>query len=216
MTKLISEQRRCLPSGGFVRWGLVCAFGVLVIGGSRGVGQPREPAQGDNRGLIARVQELEAALKRLAPVGTIVAYGGSSPPDGWLICDGSEFDLTHHPEYTSLAAILGKTFDPARQKIKLPDLRGRTSIGAGAGPKLTERVLGGEGGEESHTLTLAEMPKHTHSLAAFLFPSNGSVQAAMGGQPHLAGTIGNCNPAGGDMPHNIMQPYTIVNYIIKY
>ena len=195
-----------------VRWALFCAFGVLITAVGRGVGQSAASSPGDNRGLMARVEELESMVKRLAPAGTIVAYAGSTAPDGWLICDGSEIDLTRHREHKLLATRLGNIFDPAGQKTRLPDLRGRTAIGAGSGPNLTKRVLGGQGGEESHTLTISEMPSHTHSLSAFLYPGVGSVQA---GNP-MAGTNGNCNTTGGDMPHNIMQPYTVAHYIIKY
>lgn len=89
----------------------------------------------------------------LSPTGAIVAYGGSAPPVGWLLCDGSEFS---EEEYPNLAAVLGGT--------TLPDLRGRFPLGAGAGDSLTARGLGDTGGEETVALVEAEMPSHTHAV----------------------------------------------------
>jgi microcystin-dependent protein len=93
----------------------------------------------------------------------------------------------------------------------LPDLRGRSGIGAGQGSGLTNRVLGGVAGEEAHVLTTAEMPSHTHSLDA---------AAGKGGTPVIvransASTKINTDATGGGGGHNTMQPYVVMNYIIK-
>lgn len=75
----------------------------------------------------------------MAPVGSIVMWTGSTPPRGWVLCDGS--------------VVAG---------VATPDLRGRFVLGAGPGPGLTARTQGQVGGAESHTLSANEMPAHGH------------------------------------------------------
>lgn len=89
-------------------------------------------------------------------------------------------------------------------------MRGHTAIGAGQGSGLTNRALGTALGEENHTLTVAEMPSHSHSTAGPGFDANLS---GNGGsyQPLPAST----GSTGGNGAHNTMQPSLTLNYIIK-
>jgi len=86
-------------------------------------------------------------------IGTIVAYCGSSAPDTWLLCDGSAIPSV----YSTLIGMFGSN---------TPNLAGRTLIGAGTGTDFTGAsqafVLGGTGGEYTHTLLQTEMPSHQH------------------------------------------------------
>lgn len=82
----------------------------------------------------------------LIPVGTIVMWTGSVAPNGWVLCDGGSYPRL---DGTGLAVA--------------PDLRGRFVLGQGQGAGLTNRVLGATGGEETHQLTLSELPSHTHA-----------------------------------------------------
>jgi hypothetical protein len=86
----------------------------------------------------------------------------SDPHAGWLVCDGSEADRFL---YADLFAALGETFGAGdgATTFNLPDCRGRALVGAGAGPSLTNRTLGATFGEESHVLTVAEMPSHNRA-----------------------------------------------------
>lgn len=75
------------------------------------------------------------------PLGGIIMWSGSTPPSGWAVCNGQSVN-----GYTT------------------PDLQGRFILGAGSGAGLTSRVVKQTGGSETHTLTLSEMPNHTHSV----------------------------------------------------
>ena len=98
-----------------------------------------------------------------SPTGHIIQYVGVSAPTGWLLCDGTRYTNT---SYAALAAVIGSRFtidgDPAGT-FRVPDMRGRATIGAGTGTDLTARTLGANGGAETHTLTSGQLPSHTHS-----------------------------------------------------
>lgn len=113
------------------------------------------------------------------PKGTIVMFNGTEAPLGWKICDGSE---------------------------GTPDLRGKFVLGAGQGLNLTERKLNQSGGEEKHTLQLAEMPPHTHVYQ--YNPLGGGNMS-----PHAFGH--EIVSTGQAQPHNIMPPHWVLTYIMK-
>jgi len=96
------------------------------------------------------------------PVGAIVPYGGSAAPPGFLLCDGTPANRT---TYAQLFAVLGTSYGAGdgSTTFGIPDLRGRTLVGAGTGTGLTARTNGQTGGEETHALTNAEAAPHTHA-----------------------------------------------------
>jgi microcystin-dependent protein len=97
------------------------------------------------------------------PTGTILEYGGSTAPTGFLMCGGGTQLIANYP---ALYAVLGTTYGgDGSTTFGIPDKRGRVSIGAGQGTSLTNRVLGATGGEETHVLLLAELASHTHTMA---------------------------------------------------
>lgn len=146
------------------------------------------------------------------PVGTIIMWGTAIPPAGWVLCDGSAISRTAFP---ALYALIGTTFGSGdgSTTFNVPDLRGRTGIGAGLGSGLSNRILGANGGEETHKLVIAELASHTHPQWALTTPSTGigwgagSLSNVLGGQ--TTGTT------GSDTPHNTMMPFLVVYYIIK-
>jgi microcystin-dependent protein len=146
------------------------------------------------------------------PVGSILAYHGMAAPDGWLLCDGGA--IPSEDKYKDLKDLLGKP--------TTPDLRGRTLIGAGQGTGLSKRDLGQQGGEENHTLTINEMPKHHH--AGWGEIDNDWPLGVEGTEHNKKGSgrtdndnyYYNTTDTGGGAPFNNMQPYYVVNYIIKY
>lgn len=101
------------------------------------------------------------------PVGTIIAYAGTSVPSGWLVCDGSSQSTS---TFAVLFAAVGYTYGGSGSNFSLPDLKGRVAVGDGQGSGLTNRTIGQKFGEENHTLTSSEsgLPSHDHpnSLAA--------------------------------------------------
>lgn len=148
------------------------------------------------------------------PAGTVVAYAGGVVPAGWLPCDGSTVTPTLYP---ALFDAIGSQYGgDGITTFTLPDLRGRTLVGAGLGAGLTNRVLGTTGGEERHTLTVGEMPSHTHKEQG-----TNRLDVATGGGIHVQ-DVDNATFAaittaatGGGQPHNVMPPFMSLTYIIK-
>jgi len=149
----------------------------------------------------------------LQPAGTVTAHAGATAPAGWLACDGA---LVARSAYPALFAVTGERYGAGDgvTTFALPDLRGRFPLGAGAGPDLTPRALGDTGGEETHRLTIAEMPSHTHQGGPLKQVSyNGG--ANMRNWNINSRQEGKTTAAGGNAPHNNMPPYICLAYIIK-
>lgn len=94
----------------------------------------------------------------LVPVGSLMPYVGTTAPSGWYLCDGSSFASKGLSAGNALYDLLVGAGWSA-----LPDLRGRTVIGAGTGTGLTARTLAGTVGAETHSLTTGELASHTHT-----------------------------------------------------
>jgi len=172
----------------------------------------------------------EEQLKNLVaaiPVGTVLAYSGTQIPRGWLICDGAEVQVSRYPE---LFKVLGAGNEPgSTETFLVPDLRGRTVIGAGKGIDLTNRVLATTVGAETHTLSIAEMPKHAHRVNDPGHDHKYYRGQSSGGDGAVASSASKPNKdttnettgitiesEGGGRPHNILQPSLVLNYIIRY
>lgn len=147
------------------------------------------------------------------PSGTIIMYGGSTSPSGWLLADGSAVSRT---TYAALFAAIGTTYGvgDGSTTFNLPDFRRRVAVGAGGTATTTlGNAVGNKGGEEAHKLVTAEMPSHFHGIP--WRPDGGTAAGA----PFAAffGIAGykNSQSTGGNQPHNNMQPSLVVNYIIK-
>ena len=94
-------------------------------------------------------------------VGEIRLFAGSFAPNGWAFCNGNELPIS---ENDVLFSLIGTTYGgDGINTFALPDLQGRVPIGAGQGIGLSSHYLGEKGGQESITLTAANMPSHTHS-----------------------------------------------------
>ena len=97
-------------------------------------------------------------------IGEIRMFAGTFAPQGWAFCDGQ---LLLVSQYDALFSLLGTVYGgDGRSTFGLPDLRGRIPIHAGSGPGLSTRSLGSKGGTEAETLTLNQLPSHTHQLVA--------------------------------------------------
>src|ERR1041385_1236795 len=110
-----------------------------------------------------------SSSQAVPPVGTILAYAGTVPPKGYLLCDGAAYSKS---SYADLSSLLGRTFCTnaapypcSASQFRVPDLRGRTVIGAGLSVTLeTNRPYGELLGQEKVKLTIP-MHRNPHSLA---------------------------------------------------
>jgi len=153
-------------------------------------------------------------------VGEIRMFGGNFAPQGWMLCDGQLLPIS---EYEVLFNLIGTTYGGDGQStFALPDLRSRIPIHQGNGFTLAET-----GGVETVTLTVNQMPQHTHPLVASSDASNqstpiGSMLAnatAAGAMVYASGAPAAMAPAilpvGGSQPHDNMMPFLAVNFIIS-
>lgn len=134
---------------------------------------------------------------------------GSVAPSGYLLCNGA---AVSRATYAALFAIIGTSYGvgDGATTFNLPDLRERVPVGYKSGS--TEfGTLGQTGGEKTHQLTVPELASHNHSYTYVTAPGAGDSGGAL--DTYVGGTTGN---TGGDQPHNNLQPYQTVNYIIKY
>jgi len=95
-------------------------------------------------------------------IGDIKMVGFNFAPRGWALCEGQLLPIA---QYNALFSLLGTTYGgDGRTTFALPDLRGRAAVGAGTGPGLTNRRQGAKFGQEFITLSLANLPAHTHQV----------------------------------------------------
>jgi microcystin-dependent protein len=161
----------------------------------------------------------------LMPVGVVLPYVSSDAPNGWLNCQGQEL---YRGDYPALFAVIGTTYGAGdgSTTFRLPNLAGRVVVGQGSGPDLTPRSMGATGGAETHTLTSEEMPSHSHTSnatggAVGLITANGFNTAVdVDSSPvepnvYAAPAALSINSTGEGASHNNMQPFAVLNYIIK-
>ncbi len=139
------------------------------------------------------------------------------PPKGWAFCNGQLLPINQNQ---ALFSLLGTTYGgDGRVNFALPDLRGRTTAHVGNGI-----ILGESAGEQTHTLTVAEMAGHTHSVQGNSSSANvatpvGNVWAQQVSNPFSSQANASMGPStvapiGGSQPHPNLQPYLVVNFII--
>jgi len=147
------------------------------------------------------------------PTGVINPWAGvaASPPTGWLLCDGTAVSRS---TYSTLFGIVGTAYGVGDNSttFNLPNLKGKVPVGLDS--TQTEFDTRGEtGGAKTHTLTLAETPSHSHELQLWADGLTSGTYYRM-----QAGTYGGSNylTHGSGQAHNNLQPYLVVNYIIKH
>ena len=155
-------------------------------------------------------------------IGEIRIFPGNFAPLGWAFCDGSLLPIAENP---ALFSLLGTTYGGDGQTtFAVPDLRGRVPIHQAAG-----FVIGQNGGVEQVTLSLPQLPSHTHvlqgqSAAATQTDPTGNVWAT-GSQvkqfnsnapdPNASMSPSVLGLAGGSQPHDNMLPFLTINFIIS-
>lgn len=141
------------------------------------------------------------------------------PPKGWALCNGQLLPINQNQ---ALFSLLGTTFGgDGRVNFALPDLRGRVPIHVGSG-----HILGERGGEQAHTLSIAEMPTHTHVLHAssqdanVVTPGGAVLARSEVTQPYRDATnlaamsAGAVTNSGGTQAHLNMQPFLTLSFCI--
>lgn len=148
-------------------------------------------------------------------IGELRIVSFNFAPKGWALCNGQLLPISQN---TALFSLLGTTYGgDGQQTFALPNLQGRTAVHPGSGI-----VLGQYADEESHTLTPAEMPMHTHvaqgsSNAPNTAPAGGvwAAQSAYStAPPNAALSTAALASTGGGLPHPNLQPYLVLNVVI--
>ncbi len=149
-------------------------------------------------------------------LGQIQAFSFGFAPKGWSLCNGQLLPINQNQ---ALFALLGTTYGGNGQTtFALPNLQGSCALAAGPG-----YVLGQTGGEAAHTLTVSELPAHTHPVdASTANATQPSAQAGFPGHSTVApyaaaaNTVidGGSTASGGSQPHQNMAPYLPMNFCI--
>lgn len=159
-------------------------------------------------------------------VAEIRMFAGNFAPKGWASCDGQLLPLSQN---TALFSLLGTYYGgDGKTNFALPNLQGSAAVQQGQGPGLSLYDLGQTGGSQTVTLLNSEMPMHNHSLGGQDVAGDQFIPTAtleFADTPELkniykvAPGTGNMNPQtisiiGGSLPHNNMQPYLCVFFMI--
>ncbi len=159
-------------------------------------------------------------------IAEIRIFAGNFAPRSWAFCDGQLLPIAQN---TALFSLIGTTYGgDGRTTTALPNLQGRAPMHPGRGPGLTARRIGQKTGVETVTLPEAQMPSHSHA-----FRADGSTGGPLGGGANASDPVGNYLGAsvkyhasgtntnmtaltntGGTQPHDNMQPYIAMNFII--
>lgn len=154
-----------------------------------------------------------------APTGTVTAFAGSTAPTDWLLCDGSSVSQA---TYATLYSLIGHTYgsDPGGGNFILPNLKGRMPVGLDSAQTEFD-ALAETGGAKTHLLTGPEsgINAHTHTTAA----STNVGGSTEGINANRSTSLSNVNYAtsstagdtNADTAHNNLQPYLVMNYIVK-
>lgn len=152
-------------------------------------------------------------------LGELRPFAFNFAPRGWALCHGQLLSITQNQ---ALFSLLGTMYGGNGQTtFALPDLRGRTPVHVGNGVNQGE-----QSGTENHTLIISEMPNHVHVVSASSSPANtgtpsgavllATAQADIYTSPDALTPMqpGSVSNAGGNQPHNNMQPYLVINFCI--
>jgi microcystin-dependent protein len=150
-------------------------------------------------------------------VAEIRIFPFNFPPKGWAWCNGQLLPLSQN---TALFSLLGTTYGgDGKSNFALPDLQGNAPMHPGQGPGLSLHDLGETGGSETVSLLESEIPAHNHAVQGRNLPGNSAVPVGNTlsnnsffhdnnpSAPLVAMSPMALAPAGGDQPHNNMQPY---------
>ena len=204
----------------------IAAGAASSITGTNAEGTSTSFARADHNhalgtGVVGATQLASSVSAFLVPTGAVIPFAGSTAPSGWLLCDGDSYSTT---TYADLFAVIGYTYGNFSGLFTVPDLRSRVIVGRSTTIPAFD-TLGKTGGEVEVTLELNEIPPHTHAISA----NQAANTTATGGQNRLTtlsnGDAGNNDATSGStggsgspaaaQPHENLQPYRVLNYLIK-
>ncbi len=174
------------------------------------------------------------------PAGVMMAYGGATSPQDWLMCDGTEYRIS---DYTALFAAIGYNFGAEASVttgfFKVPDLRGRTTVGKDnmggtSANVITDEsadIIGSQDGQETRNIQVTNLPDHKHDLKGDALTQfyaindlsapttdtgafRGDGPTATNGGQYLPNSGGIESDSAVGQPLNLMNPHLIINYII--
>jgi microcystin-dependent protein len=158
-------------------------------------------------------------------IGEIRMFGGTFAPAGWAFCDGQLQPISQND---TLFNLIGTTYGgDGQETFALPNIQSRFPIHAGQGPGLSQNYqLGETGGVESVTLNTQQMPIHNHAFLASTaiaqnpqptdsVPAQSSVVKLYTGDAPGTPLGAMLQPIGGNQPHENLQPYLVVSYILS-
>lgn len=157
-------------------------------------------------------------------IGEIRMFAGTFAPRGWALCDGQLLAVSQND---ALFSLFGTIYGgDGRTTFGLPDLRGRVPLHQGSGPGLSPRQIGSKGGAENVTLTINELPSHTHPMQATEEPADSpqpdgrlparstTVDLYINDDPTVNLETSSTTSAGGSQSHANMMPFLCVNFIV--
>lgn len=157
-------------------------------------------------------------------VGEIRMFAGNFAPNGWMFCEGQTLPIS---ENEVLFQLIGTTYGgDGESTFNLPNLASRVPIHMGTGPDGTTYQLGEQAGTEQETLTVNQIPAHTHPWLASSGNANnvdpvGNVPAVAQGDFYTAAFTAMpmnaqaITPVGGSQPHENTQPFLCINFILS-
>jgi len=158
-------------------------------------------------------------------VGEIRMFGGNFAPAGWMFCQGQTLPIS---ENDVLFQLIGTTYGgDGEETFNLPNLASRVPIHMGQSPSGVTYQLGEMAGTEQETLTIQQIPNHTHPMIGSTNPASSQTPAAnvigkstqvdlfINAQPQDALNANAITPTGGSQPHENTQPFLCIQFIIS-
>lgn len=158
-------------------------------------------------------------------VGEIRLFAGNFAPAGWMLCDGQTLPIS---ENETLFQLIGTTYGgDGQETFNLPNLQSRVPIHMGTGPDGTTYQIGEMAGTEQETLTVQQIPNHSHPLivssavaqetnpTGALYGQSTQATLYISDDPNVAMSPNAVGPVGGSQPHENTQPFLCINYIIS-
>ena len=159
-----------------------------------------------------------------AYIGEIRMFAGNYPPQDWAFCDGQLLSIAQNE---ILFAVIGTTYGgDGVNNFALPDLRGRIAVNQGQGEGLSNRVIGQKAGAEQVTLSVGQLPSHSHPLniktaagditspANAIWAANDHINQYSSNPPNGLMNSAAISSTGNNVAHENMMPYLCISFII--